>query len=327
MSELISIIVPVYKVEDYLERCVDSIINQSYKNLEIILVNDGSPDNSGKLAEELAKKDERIVVYHKANGGLSDARNYGVAKAKGTYIGFVDSDDYIHKDMYKNLYDLIKSENTLVAESNVTRIYGNTERPHYEGQPYRKTISVKEYVREYLTMEKVYGSVWCKLIDSKLAKESTFPKGKYYEDIYYNYDLVQKVDRISITSEAHYYYYIRENSITTEKYSPKQLDLIEILDKLKKYVDTAYPDLKEEAFIRQVYAYLSTFNHMIVEDNYKNIDRFQEIYNFLKENKARVLSSSLAAKNLKLSVLVLGINTGLYKKLYKIYKSRMVLNK
>ncbi|MDO4813713.1 MAG: glycosyltransferase [Gemella sp.] len=324
---MISIIVPVYKVEKYLERCVDSIINQTYKNLEIILVDDGSPDNSGKLADELAKKDDRIVVYHKENGGLSDARNYGVAGAKGTYIGFVDSDDYINENMYQNLYDLIKTENTLVAESNVTRIYGNKERPHYEGPSYRKTIDTKEYIREYLTMEKVYGSVWCKLIDANLAKELTFPKGKYYEDIYYNYDLVQKIDKISITSEAHYYYYIRENSITTEKYSPKQLDLIEILDKLKSFVDISYPDLKEEAFIRQVYAYLSTFNHMILEDNYKSIERFDEVYKFLKDNKSKVLASKNAAKNLKLSLAVLSVNAGLYKILYKVYKSRMVLNK
>ncbi|MBF0846339.1 glycosyltransferase, partial [Streptococcus danieliae] len=148
MSELISIIVPVYKVEKYLERCVNSILEQSYTELEIILVNDGSLDNSAIIAQELATKDDRIVLYHKENGGLSDARNYGVSKAKGAYIGFVDSDDYIHEDMYKNLYELIKSEDTQVAESNVVRIYGNQERPHYLGKDYRKTISSKEYLRE-----------------------------------------------------------------------------------------------------------------------------------------------------------------------------------
>ena len=100
MDEKISVIVPVYNVEQYLERCVDSIINQTYKNLEIILVNDGSTDNSGQLCDELAKKDDRIRVIHKKNGGLSDARNVGIDEAEAELIGFIDSDDYIDEDMY-----------------------------------------------------------------------------------------------------------------------------------------------------------------------------------------------------------------------------------
>ena len=103
MGEKISVIVPVYNVEQYLERCVDSIINQTYTNLEIILVNDGSTDNSGKLCDELAKKDERIRVIHKENGGLSDARNRGIEEAESDLVGFIDSDDYIDNDMYEIL--------------------------------------------------------------------------------------------------------------------------------------------------------------------------------------------------------------------------------
>ena len=104
MKERISVVVPVYNVEKYLEKCVNSIVNQTYKNLEIILVDDGATDNSGKLCDELAKIDNRIKVYHKENGGLSDARNYGVERATGDYIGFVDSDDYIDAEMYEKLY-------------------------------------------------------------------------------------------------------------------------------------------------------------------------------------------------------------------------------
>ena len=130
-NELISIIVPVYKVEKYLEKCVKSILKQTYTNLEIILVDDGSPDNSGKMCDELAKVDDRIKVYHKKNGGLSDARNYGVERANGEYIGFVDSDDYIHECMYEKLYEAIKKSGTLIVECGVTRVYKNKERPHY----------------------------------------------------------------------------------------------------------------------------------------------------------------------------------------------------
>ena len=103
MEPKISIIVPVYNVEQYLERCVESLMNQSYKNIEILLINDGSTDNSGKLCDEIAKRDSRIAVYHKENGGLSDARNYGVDKATADFVGFVDSDDYVDEDMYEVL--------------------------------------------------------------------------------------------------------------------------------------------------------------------------------------------------------------------------------
>ena len=115
---LISIIIPVYKVEKYLEKCIQSVINQTYENLQIILVDDGSPDNCGKICVEYAKKDHRIEVIHKSNGGLSDARNKGLEIAKGEYIGFVDSDDYIESDMYEVLYNLLKQYNAYVKICN-----------------------------------------------------------------------------------------------------------------------------------------------------------------------------------------------------------------
>ena len=125
MKERISVVVPVYNVEQYLEKCVNSIINQTYKNLEIILVDDGATDKSGKLCDELAKLDNRIMAYHKKNGGLSDARNYGVERATGDYIGFVDGDDYIDAEMYEKLYEAIKKENVDVAECNLKIIYSD----------------------------------------------------------------------------------------------------------------------------------------------------------------------------------------------------------
>ncbi|QWQ39040.1 glycosyltransferase [Gemella sp. zg-570] len=326
-DELISIIVPVYKVEKYLERCVNSILLQTYKNLEIILVDDGSPDDSGKMCEELAKTDSRIVVYHKENGGLSDARNFGVEKARGKYIGFVDSDDYIHENMYQHLYETIKTNNIDIAECNVTRVYGNKEKPHYAGEEFCNILRVDEYIKEYLSMEKVYGSVWCKLISSDIAKKLKFPVGKYYEDMFYNYDLFKVIDKIAITSKCYYYYYIRENSITTEKYSSKQIDIIEILNTINDYILKEYPQFSEESFIRLTYAYLSTFNHLIVDNNYKNYPEFIELREYFKNNFSKILKSSKAAKELKISVLILNVNIKLYRYLYKKYKSRTILNK
>ena len=174
-NELVSIIVPVYNVEQYLEKCVNSIINQSYKNLEIILVDDGATDNSGKICDELAKLDNRIKVYHKENGGLSDARNYGVERATGEYIGFVDSDDYIDPKMYEKLYEAIKKENVDVVECSFKIIYpGRVD--FFSTEKYYEILGKQEYLEEYLKMRRIFGSVWTKLIKSTIAKKNSFSK-------------------------------------------------------------------------------------------------------------------------------------------------------
>ena len=156
-KELISIIVPVYNVEKYLKKCVDSIVNQTYKNLEIILVDDGATDNSGKICDELVELDNRIKVYHKKNGGLSDARNYGVERATGDYIGFVDSDDYIDAEMYEKLYEAIKKENVDVAECNLKIVYPE-KTDLFTDQKYYQICNNQEYLEEYLKIEKIFGS-------------------------------------------------------------------------------------------------------------------------------------------------------------------------
>ena len=158
-NELISIIVPVYNVEQYLEKCVCSIINQTYKNLEIILVDDGATDSSGNMCDELAKSDNRIKVYHKENGGLSDARNYGVERATGEYIGFVDSDDYIDSEMYEKLYEAIKKEDVDVAECNFRFIYSNRI-TNYTDDKYYLVLNKDEYTKEYVTMNRIFGAAW-----------------------------------------------------------------------------------------------------------------------------------------------------------------------
>lgn len=269
-DKLISIIVPVYNVEKYLKKCVYSILNQSYKNLEVILVNDGSTDNSGKICDELSREDSRIKVYHKDNGGLSDARNYGVAKANGEYVGFVDSDDYIDQYMYENLYKAIRKYNTQIAECGITRVYKNNKlRPHYDGEEYSLVVDREGYLKEYLENRKVYGAAVCKLLSIDLAKVLKFPDGKVYEDVFYTLELLKKVDKYTLISGNYYYYYIRGNSITTKTFSSRDMDYIEIIDKIGEYTLNNYTKLKEKLFIRQGFAYLSIFNQIIQLNDYR----------------------------------------------------------
>lgn len=319
-NELISIIVPVYKVEKYLEKCVKSILNQTYTNLEIILVNDGSPDECGRLCGELAKVDNRIKVFHKENGGLSDARNYGVERASGEYIGFVDSDDYIHENMYEKLYEAIKKSGTEISECGVTRVYKNTLRPHYEGEDYFLILDKQEYLEEYLENRRLYGSAWCKLIQRDLAKKIKFPTGKIYEDAFYTLELLENVNKFTIISGNYYYYYIRENSITTRPFSSKDMDYIEIMDRIRDYTLSNFPKFKEQLLVRLTYAYLSIFNQLIVLDNYKTKKEYKVLKNKLKDSYFKVFANKKAPKNLKLALVLLSINERLYKFILSKYK-------
>lgn len=320
-DKLISIIVPVYNVEKYLKKCVYSILNQSYKNLEVILVNDGSTDNSGKICDELSREDSRINAYHKDNGGLSDARNYGVAKANGEYVGFVDSDDYIDQYMYENLYKAIRKYNTQIAECGITRVYKNNKlRPHYDGEEYSLVVDREGYLKEYLENRKVYGAAVCKLLSIDLAKVLKFPDGKVYEDVFYTLELLKKVDKYTLISGNYYYYYIRGNSITTKTFSSRDMDYIEIIDKIGEYTLNNYTKLKEKLFIRQGFAYLSIFNQIIQLNDYRQIPEYSILIGKLKNIRSNIIFNKLAPKSLKIAIILLNINEGLYKKVLKKYK-------
>ena len=320
-DKLISIIVPVYNVEKYLKKCVYSILNQSYKNLEVILVNDGSTDNSGKICDELSREDSRIKVYHKDNGGLSDARNYGVAKANGEYVGFVDSDDYIDQYMYENLYKAIRKYNTQIAECGITRVYKNNKlRPHYDGEEYSLVVDREGYLKEYLENRKVYGAAVCKLLSIDLAKVLKFPDGKVYEDVFYTLELLKKVDKYTLISGNYYYYYIRGNSITTKTFSSRDMDYIEIIDKIGEYTLNNYTKLKEKLFIRQGFAYLSIFNQIIQLNDDRQIPEYSILIGKLKNIRSNIIFNKLAPKSLKIAIILLNINEGLYKKVLKKYK-------
>ena len=318
-NELISIIVPVYNVEKYLEKCVNSIVNQTYKNLEIILVDDGATDSSGKLCDELAKIDNRIKVYHKENGGLSDARNYGVEKSTGEYIGFVDSDDYIDAEMYEKLYEAIKKENVDVAECNLKIIYPDREELFTE-QNYYNVCTKQEYLEEYLKIEKIFGSACVRLIKSDIAKKLKFPVGKLYEDTYYAYGLINVADSYVIMDAPYYNYLMRENSITNARFNPRIFDLIEIVEEFHNTVYENYPELEKAADCRKMYAYFSVLNSILLEDEFKNNSFYPQIVNYFKENYIKLLRNKYITRNRKLSILLIKININFYRRVLMKYK-------
>ena len=324
-KELISIIVPVYNVEKYLKKCVDSIVNQTYKNLEIILVDDGAADNSGKICDELVELDNRIKVYHKKNGGLSDARNYGVERATGDYIGFVDSDDYIDAEMYEKLYEAIKKENVDVAECNLKIVYPE-KTDLFTDQKYYQICNKQEYLEEYLKIEKIFGSACVRLTKADIAKKLKFPVGKLYEDTYYAYDLIGIVDKYVIVDNPYYNYLMRENSITNAKFNPRIFDLIEIVEKFHTNVYKNYPSLKEAADCRKMYAYFSVLNSILLEEDFKNNSFYKQIIDYFKEEYTKLLRNKYITRNRKLSILLIKFSINLYRKVLLRYKNTLARN-
>lgn len=242
-KDKISIIVPVYKVEQYLGRCVDSLINQTYRNIEIILVDDGSPDQCPALCDNYARQDDRVVVIHKKNGGLSDARNCGLMKASGEFILYVDSDDYIELDSCERLIDGMKENIDLVVGSykevrNQKMVY----KRHSNLSP-NKIYSAKEYVISAIKCDEWYAPAWLNLYrKSFLIKNNLYYKvGFYFEDIEMLPRLFLANPRVTYVDYPFYNYVIRENSImtsrsTTEK-TQMSLDIYENWMRLFKKVD------------------------------------------------------------------------------------------
>lgn len=203
----VSVIVPVYNVENYIEKCIDSLVKQTLKDIEIIIVNDGSKDNSVNIVKKFIEiYPDKILYLEKENGGLSDARNYGITYAKGEYIAFLDSDDYVEYDMYEKMYELAKKENSDMVECDFFWEYPNK---------LKKDIG-QLYEGKHEMIQKVRVVAWNKLIKRQILKDTKiqFPKGYRYEDVEFTYKLIPYLDRISFLRKPCIHYVQRENSIS-----------------------------------------------------------------------------------------------------------------
>ena len=229
MESLISVIVPVYNVEKYLNRCIDSIINQTYKNLEIILVDDGSTDSSGKLCDDSKEKDTRIIVIHKINGGLSSARNAGLDIMTGEYVMFVDSDDYISENCVEYLYALILKTKSQIAIGNYARTSGSQCLVSHV-QENVEQISGREALNRQFGKDTVqYVSAWAKLYEAELFKQLRFPEGRLHEDEGTTYKALYFSDSVVVSNSAVYAYYCNPESITKKPKKKNYQDLCLIL--------------------------------------------------------------------------------------------------
>lgn len=314
MGEKISVIVPVYNVEQYLERCVDSIINQTYTNLEIILVNDGSTDNSGKLCDELAKKDERIRVIHKENGGLSDARNRGIDESESDLVGFIDSDDYIDSDMYEVLLKNLNDTDADLSMCALYDVYNNTP----EAQVTNKEtweLSSEQAIKMVMEAKILSVTAVNKLYRKSLFSDLKFEVGKIAEDAFIMIKLLDKCEKIVATNEKKYYYVHRENSITTQKFSTKFLNVIEAYEQNSNIILEKYPKLKDVAQTRMNWAYFYVLDRLLLDDNYNDKELENKLISYLKNHRKDILNDPLFTKGRKIGFIALLLSRNLYRKL------------
>ena len=259
---LISVVVPVYKVEPYLRRCIDSVLAQDWKDFELILVDDGSPDRCGIICDEYAERDSRVRVIHKQNGGLSDARNAGIDAACGNYLSFVDSDDYIAPTYLSYLYALLKSaENCKVSQANHFIVREGKTALNAPGNG-TAIFSQGQAFEAVLYHDRVDVSAWGKLYKRSVFDSLRFPVGKLYEDTFLFGSVLLQTPVYVYGGEAQYYYVQRKDSIVGKEFSKNNLEYIDAVNELTKIAIQVDSGLKKACDRRCVHARLSVLRYM-----------------------------------------------------------------
>ncbi|MDD3341522.1 MAG: glycosyltransferase family 2 protein [Bacilli bacterium] len=319
--DLISIVVPIYNVEKYLRKCLESIINQTYKNLEIILVDDGSPDKCGEICDDFEKIDKRIKVIHKKNGGLSDARNCGLEIAIGKYMCFIDSDDYIELDMVEKLYKAICKENADISICGMMIEYEDGRKINKTKKNNYKKIMDKMSGLKMLNSFYLFDMATCdKMFKTELfGNDIRYPIGKKSEDFYTTYKLFFKANKSIYIPEALYHYYQRENSISRNKNNIDRAYIDGSIDQLnffkKEIPSLVYIAESTYAFANIAY-YNNYLDYNIKISHLKKKQLKEEVKKYLKS----IINNDVISKVKKIQSFIFVYCLILYDLLYRIKK-------
>jgi len=291
---LISIIIPVYNTEKYLRRCVDSVIDQSYKNLEIILVNDGSTDTSPEICKEFASQDDRIKVVHQENGGLSAARNTGVKHATGEYISFIDSDDYVVTDYISNLYFLIKEHNADISITDHLLEYDETGNQEARVQ-YNDQIHVwnrHEAMEAYLYQRYFITVVWGRLYHHKILKGIEFPPQMYHEELGVLHKFIDKAEIVIYQATPDYLYIQRKTSGMHSDPTRRTKDTIKLAEDMRIFIEERYPSLTQAVVSKCFSSYILRLMEIPLKNIYN--DEYNDLRAGIKKYRWQVLTNPKA---------------------------------
>ena len=300
---LISVIIPVYKNEPYLERCICSIREQQYRHLEIILVDDGSPDRCGSMCDAYARQDARIRVIHQANGGLSAARNAGLAISTGQLVAFVDSDDYVSSEYISRLYQLHERFGADIAVCGFSDVRGERTTPWRipVGEPF--ALDALSALQNMLYTDDFDASAWGKLFPRVLFDTVRFPVGKLYEEVETTWRLLMMVQRVAITREPLYYYVKHEGSIVSSRFNEHSLDMLEACRHIYDYAASEHLELLPAATRKLVYACFYLLKTLGKEDR-DHPEVVMLLYEVLRRYRFAVLRDPRAPKRDKVAILI-----------------------
>lgn len=313
MKGLVSIIIPVYNTKCYLDECIHSVLVQTYKNVEILLVDDGSTDGSGQICDDFAKYDARIKVIHKKNGGLSDARNAALNVLNGEYIYFLDSDDYIEKDTIEILVNLCEKESADIAITDYTMFSVKTPDSTFSKIGKSLKMNKKEAIRNMLLPGKYDHCACSKLYAAYLWENIRFPVGKLYEDLCVNYDVFEKASTIIYYDVSKYFYRTRPESIMNSSIKVKDLELLDISDEVADKLYNRYPDLEEIITNKRTTTYANLMYRILLCKDHKEFEGAKSrIQKLCRKNLFKCIKSKYMRKNDKIKVLIISINQSIY---------------
>ena len=315
-EKLVSVIIPAYNIEDYIGRCLDSIISQTYKNLEIIVVDDGSRDHTGEVLDNYAKKDRRIKVIHKENGGVSSARNKGIEVAEGDYIGFIDGDDLIEPEMYKTLVDLLEEENADIAHCGYQMVFPDRV-DYYHNTGKKKIQTTEEGLKDLLSGEMIEPGLVNKLYKKELIKNCRLDETvKINEDLLMNYQLFKLSQKSVYYDITPYSYMIRSSSATgANSLITKREDSLRVLNQIKD--DCINNNLLSIIYKRYIYLLMAICRDGLKDKSYMKYQKKQR-KQLKKELKTDVFKSCIP-KKLKYMSLFSCYFPHIMKIIYKMY--------
>lgn len=302
---LISVIVPAYNVEKFIGKCIDSILRQSFKDFEVLLIDDGAKDSTPEICDACAKKDSRIKVYHKENGGLSDARNYGIDRMQGKYVTFIDSDDYVDSGYFEYLYGLITQEEDIQIAICGKKSVREDENASPDPETFHEIITGERAVQKMLCGHGSGHSAWGKLYSANLWKTVRYPKGKIYEDYATTYRVMALVDKAAWGNAAMYFYVQHIESIMHQKCSRHSLSLVDIADEETEFIVKKWPALKQEALARKVTSELKCLQNILNAKNEEFDDYKQKIVEDVRRHKGELLASKKVALKTKIKIIAL----------------------
>ena len=318
VNDRVCVVVPIYNTEKYLERCLDSLINQTYFNLEIILVNDGSTDKSLEICEKQRKKDKRIKIINKKNGGLSTARNAGIKNCNSDYIMFVDSDDFLKRNaIYKMMYN-IKEYNADISCCNMKMFYDissvEEEINNYNIQSKIEVIDNKKALLHMIDYRKnVFPNACNKIYKYQLFKDNIrYPEGKFYEDMIVTAKVLSNSKVVVTDNENMYYYFQRANSIVNISYNEKDLDHIVMSKELLEYIKENHFEIFEEYIVYDLLNMLSVCNKMIKSNLYNKKIYDKTIFE-IKSKILLIYKSKSINKIKKMQIIIFAYFNGIYK--------------